>query len=136
MTTLLILFFISLVGIIFMIGKKMIFLKNNQVIIEEGYTFGAPHVDEIKYVTVKKLKEYGYILVVTTIRFSMKSSKFIKNTSEVVYRKIKDKLLKSKNGIEEEVSDKKEVSKFLKMVSEYKHKLNRIKHKIKEEEGI
>ncbi len=119
-----------------MIGKKMIFLKNNQVIIEEGYTFGAPHVDEIKYVTVKKLKEYGYILIVTTIRFSMKSSKFIKNTSEVVYRKIKDKLLKSKNGIEEEVSDKQEVSKFLKMVSEYKHKLNRIKHKIKEEEGI
>lgn len=136
MTTLLILFFISLVGIVFMIGKKMIFLKNNQVVIEENFTFGAPHIDEIKYVTVKKFKEYGYILVVTTLRFSMKSSKFIKDKSEVVYKKIKDKLFKNKDGIEEEVQDKQEVSKFLKLVSEYKHKLNRIKHKIKEEEGI
>lgn len=130
----LILFFVSLVGIVFMIWRKM--KKSEEVLIEEEILNDdlseIPYMDEIKYVTVKKMKEYGYVVLLSSIRMSMKSSHIVKKASKEVAQIVKKTILK-KNP---ESEDPQEVSKFLQLVGDYKRKLKKIKKKIREEEGL
>lgn len=128
---LLILFFGSLLGISFMIGRKLLMLQNGQVFNRDETFLKAPYLKELKQETVKNIKKHGYTGLVATIRFYIKSTNFLKNKYEEVKIKIKNIRQKNKNNILEE---KREVSKFLKMISEYKHKIRALKHKIKEEE--
>ena len=117
-----------------MFSRKLVLLKNQGIQIEqvEGVILELPFVKEIKHLTIRQLKRYGYIGVVTSIRLYFRGV----NLAKVEYNKIKEKLSsvdKSKwiNDIE-----KREVNKFLKVVSNYKHKIRQIKHQIKEEENI
>ena len=128
---LLTLFFISLLGITFMIGRKLVMLQNGQVQNKEETILKAPYLEEWKHLTIKNIKKHGYIGLVATIRFYIRSSNFLKNKYQEVKIKIKNIRSKNSNGNSPE---KREVSKFLKMISEYKHKIRKIKHKIKEEE--
>jgi len=130
---LLILFFGSLLGITFMIGKKLLMLQNGQIIYKDSTeTFlKAQYLEELKHSAIKTIKKHSYIGLVTTIRFYFHSKNFFKNKYQEV--KIKIKNIRRKNQDENE---KKEVSKFLKMISEYKQKIREIKHKIKEEENL
>lgn len=93
--------------------------------------FGKPFIEEIKYATIKKTKRYGYIILFITVRLYVLSSKFVKDKSKKTVNKIMDKFIK-KDGVE----GKTDTSNFLKMVTDYKHKIKKIHHKIKEEEGI
>jgi len=134
----LILFFVSLAGITILIGKKLVLLKkaqNQNIIIEEN-SFKMPDIEEVRHVTTKHIRKFGYVALVLTLRSYIRSSNFLKKTSRQVYEKAKDKLNKSKDRFIGDSKDKREVSKFLKMISEYKQKINKIKHKIKEEENI
>ena len=134
MYILLSLFLISLIALTIMFSRKLVLLKNQGIQIEhvEGVILELPFVKEIKHLTIRQLKRYGYIGVVTSIRLYFRGV----NLAKVEYNKIKEKLSsvdKSKwiNDIE-----KREVNKFLKVVSNYKHKIRQIKHQIKEEENI
>ena len=125
---------ISLIALTIMFSRKLVLLKNEGIQIEqvEGVILELPFVKEIKHLTIRQLKRYGYIGVVTSIRLYFRGV----NLAKVEYNKIKEKLSsvdKSKwiNDIE-----KREVNKFLKVVSNYKHKIRQIKHQIKEEENI
>jgi len=134
MSALLILFFASLIGITIMIGRKLILLKNQPMIVEEKILIQSPDLKEIRYIFVKKTREYGYIALVEIIRFSVRTSKFLKRKYKETKHKIKritKKHVAHKN--EEEIKEK-EVSSFLKKISEYKHKLRKIKNKVIEEE--
>lgn len=128
---LLILFFGSLLGVTFMIGRKLLELQSGQITYEENVEafLKAQYLEELKQGAVKTIKKQGYNTLVTTIRLYFRSINLLKNK----YQEIKNKIdnLRSRNLNEEE---KKEVSKFLKMISEYKQKIRAIKHKIKEEE--
>lgn len=130
----LILFFISLFGIIFMIGKRI--QKKEEITNEEDTLndtiLDIPYVDEIKYITIKKIKEYGYVVLLSSIRLSMKSTHLVKKASKEVAEIVKNSLLKGSK----ESENPKEVSKFLQLVTDYKHKLKKIKRKIREEEGL
>lgn len=133
MYLLLILFFGSLLGIIFMIGRKLVMLKNGYVVQREEVVFEVPLLEKAKHITIKNIKKHGYIGLVATIRFYIRSTNFLKNKYQEVRTKIKNMSNRNKN--QNLIEDKQEISKFLKMISEYKHKIREIKHKIKEEEN-
>ena len=132
MSILLILFFASLLGIAVMIGKKLFLLKEEPAITEENFLIRTPDMREIRYVFVRKSREYGFIVLVEIIRFSVRSSKLLKRTykeAENKIRKITSKYIKHKETVKE-----KEVSGFLKKISEYKQKVRKIADQVIEEE--
>ena len=128
MTTLLILFFISLIGISFMIGKKLVLLRNGNIIHTENVQKLIPDLQTIKYVIHSKTKRGGYIATVIMLKLYIQSSNFFKNT----YSKIKIKIQNLKRNTEN-TGGKKEASKFLKMITDYKYKVRNIKKQIEEE---
>ena len=134
MSLLLILFFGSLLGITVMISRKLIVLRNQPIVFEEKVLVQTPNLKEIRYVFIKKTREYGYIALVEIIRFSVRSSKLLKNTYKEVKHKIKNITRKHITHTTEEIKKEKEVSGFLKKISEYKHKLRKIKKQVIEEE--
>lgn len=118
-----------------MIGRKLVLTNIQKNEYTEKFVFEPFDLDEIKHITIKKLKRYGFIILVITLRISIKSSHSLKNT----YNKIKNKTIQiiDKNLFyKSKKHEEKEVSNFLKMVSDYKHRIRQIKHKIREEEGI
>lgn len=132
MYILLILFFISLLGISIMIGRKLVLLKNGQALGIEKVLFEIPHLEKVKYLIVQNTKKYGHIGLVESLRFYIRSSNFLKSKYGEIKNKIKN--IRTKNQSNGNPPEKAEVSKFLKMVSDYKHKIREIKHKIHEEE--
>ncbi len=127
-----ILFFISLIGITVMVGRKLFLLKEGQNQHGEEFSFDVLEFIDIKYALLRNIKRYGYKALVVIIRLSIKSSKILKQAGHQIKNQT-DKILM--RFVKREEKEKK-VSNFLKMVSEYKHKIKRIKHQIKEEEGL
>ena len=128
-----ILFFGSLFSISFMIGRKLVMLQNGQIQIVSTPedSFKTPYLKGLKHVTVKKLKVAGHTSLVETIRFYVKSSNLLKNKYQDA--KIRVKSIRKKNM---EETEKKEISRFLKVISDYKRKIRKIKEKVKKEENL
>jgi len=133
MAIILILFFLSLAGVIFMIGGKLILLKEGRLVAQESFPIEIPNLQEVKYAVVKGAKKHSYIILVESIRFSIKSSNFLKRMSKKIKDKINGMIRKHILKKEKEIKVR-EVSGFLKMISDYKHKIRKIKHQIREEE--
>ena len=132
----LILFFISLCGIILMIGRKMMFVNFKEVTHLGKFKLEPISLNEIKIVTIKKAKKYGYIILIITLRASIKTSHFVKSNYGKAKTKIKSRINNSKLIHRNKEHKEKEVSHFLKMISDYKRRVKYIKHKIREEEGL
>lgn len=115
-------------GILFMIGRKLALLDENQEK-KEDLLLDIPYIEEWKNLSAKSIKRITYESVVFVIRVYVKSSNFLKNK----YRKIKE-LAEKKISKKITDKDKREISKFLKTISDYKRKAREIKHKIVEEE--
>ncbi|MDE2399653.1 MAG: hypothetical protein KGL67_01420 [Patescibacteria group bacterium] len=125
------LFFASLVSIIFMIGRKLMLLENGQI--DEGASFEIPYLKEIKHVLTENIKKYEHMGLVAVVKSYIQSMNFFKNKFQEIKIKIQHiHIKKHPNG---EVSERAEVSKFLKAISGYSHKIKEIKHKITEEEN-
>lgn len=136
MTIILILFFVSLLGIAIMIGRKLVLLQTGTIPARaenEPHPF-VPDLEKVKEVANRNAKRYGYLATVIVIRFYVRSSNFLKSKSRNIREKIKSLIEKNKNGENGQTAGPQEVNKFLRMVSDYKHKLRGIKHRIKEEE--
>jgi len=129
MYLLLILFFLSLFAIIFMIGKKLILQKTlsekELVLSEEEVLLEIPHLEKVKHFTIKNIKKYEHIGLVAVLRLYVRFSNFLKNKYEEKKTRIKEN--HANNG-------EKEISKFLKVIGDYKRKIRVMKHKIHEEE--
>lgn len=132
----LIFFLLSLAGIIIMIWRELVLVKNGLVTTTEHSHPFVPDLQKIKHVTFKSTKKISYVVIFVTLRFFIKSSNFIKTKSIVLVKEISNKLKKLRNNPSEEITEKKEVSKYLKIISEYQQKIREMKHRIKEEEGI
>jgi hypothetical protein len=113
-----------------MIGRKLVLLKNGQILRKEETILKVSYLEEWKHLTIKNIKKHGYAGLVATVRFYVRSSNLLKNKYQEA--KIKIKNIRAKN-LNSDSGEKKE-NKFLKMISEYKHKIREIKHRIKEEE--
>src|SRR3989344_1877538 len=107
MYILLILFFISLLGIIIMIGRKMVLLKNGQGIVEEEVAFEVPYIKEIKHVSLRSIEKYGHLGLVAALRFYVKSSIFIKNQYQEAKTRLKNIKNKYQNNGNNKTEDKK-----------------------------
>ena len=131
---LLVLFFISLSSIIIMIGRKLVLLQNGQIRDDntaEEISFGIHHLQKIKHLTVANLKKYEHKALVETLRLYVKTANLLKNKYQAIKIKIRDiKMRNHANG------EKKEISKFLKIIGDYKNRIREIKHKIKKEENL
>ncbi|OGI63357.1 hypothetical protein A2818_01445 [Candidatus Nomurabacteria bacterium RIFCSPHIGHO2_01_FULL_40_12] len=129
MSLILIPFFISLIGIVIMIGRKLALVQNGKIIEKEYIHPFVPDFQKMKYVILESLEKYGHLSLVAILRSYIKITNFVKYQYEEIKIKIqnrrKEKIL---NG------EIKETSKFLKMISDYKHKIRKIKHSIHEEE--
>jgi hypothetical protein len=133
MNFLLILFFGSLLGITFMIGRKLVMLQNGQVLHREELVFKTPYLEEWKHLTIKNVKKHGYNGLVTTIRFYVRSINILKNKYHGAKSLVNNIRNKNPNSNSE---NKREISKFLKIISEYKYKIREIKRKVKKEENL
>ena len=132
MYILLILFFVSFFGIMFMIGRKLSLVRNGHILGEGEALFEVPHFENIKHFTLSSAKKYGHVVLVETIRMYVKTTLFLKESYrelKIKFKKINTKKDENGNGVE-----KVEVSSFLKMISDYKQKIKKIKQKIHEEE--
>lgn len=129
------LFFISLFAIAFMVMRRVILLKELKTHAGTELTLDVPDLEEIKVIAIKKFKIYGYIILVVSIRIYIKLSHLLKNKYQIaknMVHKIHQKY-SSKNKL---VSERKQASKFLKIIGDYKSKIRIIKEKIKAEEGL
>ena len=92
---LLILFFASLFSIVFMIGRKLIFLKNEEIKNQEEILLELPYLKEVKNVTVAGMRKHGYSLLVAIIRSYIRFIKFLKDSDSsyvIVDAKIEEDL--------------------------------------------
>jgi len=131
---LLILFFGSLFGITFMIGRKLIVLQNGQLFTRrENTSYKIENLEEWRSLIVQNIKSYSYKGLVGTIRLYVRLANFLNRKYQEIKIKLKERQEKklSENG-----NEKVEPNKFLKMISEYKRKIRKIKHQIKEEENL
>lgn len=128
---LLILFFASLISIIVMIGRRLVLLKKEGVTVEEKITFEVPNLEKFKYHTIAGIKKCERIALVEILRLYLKGTNFLKNKYQVL--KIKIQSFRKVRHLE---SQKKEISKFLKVIGDYKRRIREITHKIKREEDL
>jgi hypothetical protein len=125
----LILFFTSLAAILFMVGRKLSLIKSGRLSVPEGMPFEIPYVKELRSLTLENLRKYEHMALVAVLRFYVQGTSLLKDKYREAKINLKNKI--KKNHID---AEKKEVSKFLKIVSDYQHRIREIKHKIKEEE--
>jgi hypothetical protein len=115
-----------------MIAKKLVFIdiKNEEKFEPENFD-----IDDIKHIAVKNTKKYGFKIFVAFLRFYIKFSYVLKNKYKRLKKIIKYIISNYFTHKDKKIKEK-EVSNFLKRISEYKYKISKIKDKIKEEEGI
>ncbi|HBA45843.1 hypothetical protein A2W67_02200 [Candidatus Nomurabacteria bacterium RIFCSPLOWO2_02_40_28] len=114
-----------------MIGRKLEVVENGQMP-DNGYKHPfVGDMQNIKEIITVNTKKYGHLTVVTILRFYIRGTNLLKNSYEKIKIKI-DNIGKDKHAD----GEKKEISKFLKIIGDYKHKIREIKHKIKEEENL
>ena len=135
MQIVLILFFASLVGIAGMIGNKIVLIRKGHVGTGEDFSPRIPDFQEIKDVSAHHARKYGYVALVETIRVYVQSIHLVKRKSKEFKDKTGD-MIRKYIPAKEKSDQPKEASKFLKTMSDYKTKIKKIKHKVKQEEGI
>lgn len=134
MNIFLILFFIALFGITIMILRRYLSIDSTET--NKNYdlelAFDVPDLKDIKNSLNKKINKYGYILIKSFLKKYLLFAKFLKEVSKIIYRKIKTRFFKNKNMDIKPT----ETSSFVQKMKEYKKKIQRIKNKIKQEEGL
>lgn len=127
-------FTISFLGIMIMLGKKILLIRTGQIMEDEDIFF----IDfkKIKYFTEKWWKKLRYASIFITLKFFIKSSNFIKTKGLELAKKIQNRLNKIGGTSMGDMKEKRDVSLYLKTISEYQKKIRNMKHRIKKEEGI
>lgn len=128
----LILFFASLFGIMFMIGRKMLLIQKGYEFPEEAVVPIGQYFEEWKDKAMKKIKLVEFVALVIIIRLYVKLTNVIKILYEELSGRVKDTYAK-RTGNTGETSII-ETSGFLKKVGEYKRKVRKIKQKVAKEE--
>ncbi len=129
----LIFFFISLAGIMTMIGRKMSTVSFGEVLSSNDFSHPfVPDIQKVKEVSVETLKKIGHFSLVATLRYYVRLTNFTKSKYQSLRERINNKI---HTGGDMELKGNREISKFLKIISEYKVKIRDIKQKIHEEEN-
>jgi hypothetical protein len=118
-----------------MIFRKVMILetKERRQLSGVDFPFEIPHLDDMRSSLVKEVRKYGYATLVLTLRAYVKSVNLLKEQYEEVAKKIESARRKNMSPAEL-IRHENRASQFLDMISDYKHKIKKIKHKIAEEE--
>ena len=132
---LLALFLGSLAGIIFMVWKKLIMVQEGQVLVPNKAEFflNTEYLKEFKRTAIKNTKKQGYLLLVEIIRSYFRSVNFLKNKYSELKNKIKELCQRRQKNTH---GEKRKENSFLKVISEYKDKIKKIKEQVEKEENI
>ena len=135
MIVILILFFASLVAITILLGRKVALIRSGAAVENLGQFHPlAPDFLKVKAWTKKGAKKYGYLATVAVLKVYVRTANFLQRAYQAVKTKIKEAIEKRIKRSRELNGKRHEVSGFLKMIGEYKHKIRNLKHKIREEE--
>ncbi len=116
-----------------MVGRKLALVNSGNVVTQEHPHVFVPDLVKIRHMTKVNAKRYGYLMLLITLRLYVRTVNLLKSQYRELETRIKNmRKKKGVSGTEEE----QEASKFLKMISEYKHKIRAIKQKIHEEEKM
>ena len=129
MYILLFIFFGSLLGIAFMLGRKLALLESGEIRVEENMD-AVHYFEELKRSLLRNMRMTGFALLVGLVRLYVKVSEFLHSE----YRDTKEKLaaIYEKN-VGAQPRETLEASGFMKKIGEYKRRLRRIKQKVKQE---
>lgn len=129
-----ILFFAALLGIMVMVGRKVVLLRNGvDVRNETPFHPLLPDMMRMRVWMMHAINKYGYLALVVILRLYFRFINFLKTKHSDIRIFVKTRIAKrTKTPDQKEAA--REASGFLKMMSEYKHKVRNLKHKIKEEE--
>jgi len=129
MYTLIILFFASLVGIVIMIGRKLQPVRMGVIPESEHAHPFVPDLERARHVAYVNFKKYEHLALVTIVTLSVRFSKMVTSGYRALLAKIQGMRKPKADGAEAEEN------KFLGIITDYKHRIRHIKHKIKEEEN-
>lgn len=130
------LFFLSFAGIVTLVIIKLLQIEKLRIIREDDVFFiDVPELEDVHYVLIKKIKRGGYIALFITIRVYLLGKHNAKKIAQKAYKKL-NTLFQKYHRNKVVIEKKNEASKFLKIVSDYKKKVNKITEQIKEEEGF
>ena len=117
-----------------MLGYKLALIRSGKVVPAKHIHPFVPEIQKIKHLTFKNAKIYEHLALVAIVKFSIQFSNFLKKSYKAIKIRVGDIINKDKDRLSQ--LEKREVNKFLKMISDYKDKVRHIKHRIeKEEEG-
>ena len=118
-----------------MLGRKLMLVqkKPRTNLSVDDLHFEIPHLDEIKETTGKNIKKYGYTALVVSLRLYIRSMNALKQQYKELSKKLAAMRKKNMSGLNIDKQEQR-VSSFLEMMSQYKHKIRRIKHQIAKEE--
>lgn len=136
MSLTLISFSISLLGIIAMIWRKVALFRRGYVRdISHSHPF-ALDLEKLKYFASKIYKKIRYGLLFIVLKSSIKTSNFLKVKSSLFMEWINYNIMRKSIVPVDGIIEKREVSKYLRIISEYQKKVRNMKYRIKREEGI
>ncbi len=120
-----------------MLWREMALVKNGKVgSAEHAHPF-VPDLEKVKRHGGKFLKKTAHTAIYVSIKSYLLFKRFIKEKSKLIFKKLASLIKKESENISEEfVKEKKEVSKYLRVISDYRQKIRKVKEEIKEEEGI
>ncbi len=128
----------SFLGILGMVGRKIFLVKKGHIEIIFG-PLANPFLEDLtklRYLSRKSAKRYAYATLFAVLRLYIRSANFLKRKSLALAYKIERRLLKNRAGVSAENGEKREASRYLKMISEYQRKIRKMKEKIREEESL
>lgn len=136
MSVFLILFLASALGILLLVGRKMVLLRNGDFSIPTDFEFAleVPDFEQLRSTLQKKSRRFGYIALVIIIRLYVLGVHFLKRKLTVLWRIIVRKFKRRNKPENTEMTA--EENKFLQKITAYKKRIRRIKERIKEEEGL
>lgn len=119
-----------------LLGRKVTLLRSGADQINgDGFHPLLPDMLRVREWSKQGLKKYGYLLLAVVMRVYFRLVNFLKSRYEASKSAISAKFNKGANGIPTDGVSQPEASGFMKMMSDYKHKIRNLKHRIKEEEN-
>ncbi|MES2416401.1 MAG: hypothetical protein V4504_01750 [Patescibacteria group bacterium] len=113
-----------------MITKRVFLIRAGiQVIINDDPYL--PPVQEVREILIRNTKDYSLIIIGVVLRTSIRTYILLRKKGKEISDKIIVKYTKNSSKF---TSEKKEVNRLLKGISEYRNKIKHLKEKIIEEE--
>lgn len=126
------LFLVSLLGIVYMIGRKLVLVRNGQIILRDHEDAFVPDVHKIRNFASMSMRQALYISTFLVLKLYVKTLNLFKKGYDLLKSLI---LYIIKTSHEKGIVSKRETNKVLKAIADYKKKISIMKNRIHEGEN-